>query len=219
VQRATAVLLTAATLFLAIRSLHHLRDGVRPAGTPAGVDVAYQIDLNSTNRAELLQLPGVGEAMAQRILESRREIGRFHRVDDLRRVRGIGPITMEKLRPWVCVIELDESGSEDEPRARPGQLVAVAERKTAPIERVPTCKKLTKDDALLDLNRATAEELQRLPGIGAKLAQAIVASREKKPFSSVDELRRVKGIGAKTLEKVRPFVIVGSDRLQVAVGE
>jgi competence protein ComEA len=66
------------------------------------------------------------------------------------------------------------------------------------------------------LNQATAEELQRLPGIGPKLSAAIVAARTQKPFTSVEDLRRVKGIGPKTLEKVRPYVTVGSERIEVA---
>jgi competence protein ComEA len=200
--------------------LHHLRDGISPVGPLPVENVAYQIDLNSADRAELLQLPGVGDALAQRILNYRRQQGRFQRVEDLRRVRGIGPITMEKLRPWVCVAEADELPHEDEPRARrPVRLLAAADPRNVAVERIPSSKKLTKDDAPLDLNLATAEELQRLPGIGPKLAAAIVAAREKKPFASVDELRRVKGIGPKTLEKVRPLVIVGSERMQLAAGE
>ena len=50
--------------------------------------------------------------------------------------------------------------------------------------------------ALLDLNAATAAELERLPGIGAARARAIVANRERHgSFSSVAELDRVPGFG------------------------
>jgi competence protein ComEA len=64
--------------------------------------------------------------------------------------------------------------------------------------------------APIDLNRATAEELQQLPGVGPVTSQRIVATRAAGPFKTVDELRRVSGIGAKTLEKLRPFITVGS---------
>ena len=63
---------------------------------------------------------------------------------------------------------------------------------------------------LVDLNRATPEELALLPGIGPAIAGRIVSERsERGPFASVDELRRVKGIGAATLERVRPFATAG----------
>jgi len=63
---------------------------------------------------------------------------------------------------------------------------------------------------LLDLNAATAAELEDLPGIGPAKAQAIVAFRESVgPFRSVDDLLKVKGIGPKLLEQIRPFVRAG----------
>lgn len=63
-------------------------------------------------------------------------------------------------------------------------------------------------DGLVDLNLATAEQLETLPGIGPKKAQEIISYRQGQPFRSVDELTNVKGIGAKTLETLRPHVKV-----------
>ena len=53
----------------------------------------------------------------------------------------------------------------------------------------------------LDVNSASTEELQNVPGIGPVLADRIIAAR---PFKSADDLKNVKGIGAKTYEKLRP---------------
>lgn len=65
-------------------------------------------------------------------------------------------------------------------------------------------------DGPLDLNRATAEDLQQLPGIGPATASAIVAHREANgPFRSVDQLDDVRGIGPAKLEQLRPLVVVG----------
>jgi competence protein ComEA len=58
----------------------------------------------------------------------------------------------------------------------------------------------------VNVNTASADELMRLPGVGAVTANAIVAGR---PYRSAAELDRVRGIGPKTLEKLRPFVAVG----------
>ena len=59
----------------------------------------------------------------------------------------------------------------------------------------------------IDLNTASADELEDLPGIGPAKAQAIVAYRsEHGPFASLDALIRVPGIGQKTVEKIREKV-------------
>ncbi|MFO0742090.1 MAG: ComEA family DNA-binding protein [Labilithrix sp.] len=57
------------------------------------------------------------------------------------------------------------------------------------------------------VNYASAEELRRLPGIGAKRAEAIVALRGRMGrFQRVEDLLRVKGIGRATIKKLRPLV-------------
>ena len=62
----------------------------------------------------------------------------------------------------------------------------------------------------LDLNSATAAQLQRLPGIGEKLSAAIVSWREQHGrFQSVEELLQVPGIGEKRLAEIRGLVTVG----------
>ena len=59
----------------------------------------------------------------------------------------------------------------------------------------------------INVNMATAEELQLLPGIGEARARAVIALRKQRGgFESVDELTLVKGIGDKALEQMRPFV-------------
>lgn len=65
-------------------------------------------------------------------------------------------------------------------------------------------------EATLDLNRATAAELEALPGIGEVKAAAILAVRDARGgFASVDELQSVRGIGPALAAKLRPLVRVG----------
>jgi competence protein ComEA len=62
----------------------------------------------------------------------------------------------------------------------------------------------------LDLNRASQDDLERLPGIGPGLAARIVDSRARRGiFGSVEDLRRVRGIGDATLSRLRPLLAVG----------
>ena len=57
----------------------------------------------------------------------------------------------------------------------------------------------------VDLNTATARELQSVSGIGPVLATKIIAGR---PYKTVDELLRISGVGAKQLEKIRPALVI-----------
>jgi competence ComEA-like helix-hairpin-helix protein len=56
--------------------------------------------------------------------------------------------------------------------------------------------------ARLDINSASAAELQDIPGIGPVMADRIIAAR---PFKSADDLRQVKGIGDARYAKIRPY--------------
>ena len=59
----------------------------------------------------------------------------------------------------------------------------------------------------VDINKADWPELATLPGVGRKMAERIVQSREQGgPFADIDDLRRVRGIGARTLETLRPYL-------------
>jgi len=66
--------------------------------------IEFQVDLNTAEAAELRLLPGVGETLAERIISSRDEDGPFRSTDDLRRVRGIGPRTFERIKPYLLPI-------------------------------------------------------------------------------------------------------------------
>jgi competence protein ComEA len=63
--------------------------------------VQFQLDVNQADWPEFTVLPGIGETLARRIVESRAAEGPFADVDQLQRVRGIGPRTLERIRPYL----------------------------------------------------------------------------------------------------------------------
>ena len=61
----------------------------------------FEVDINEAEWPELAQLPDIGETLARRIVESRATSGPFRDHEDLRRVRGIGPRTLERIEPYL----------------------------------------------------------------------------------------------------------------------
>ncbi len=194
-QLAMAFLLGVIVTLLTVQVWAYLPWGSRPTDLDRRGELTYRIDLNRADRAELLQLPGVGDTLAGRIEEHRRQHGSFKEVDQLRQVKGVGPARLASLRPFI------ETG----PEADESPLTEKSPRSTAATKRAPKGADLSEP---IDVNRATLTELQRLPGVGPKTAERIVAERQKKPFASVGDLRRVPRIGPKTLERLRPHVTV-----------
>ncbi|MEP6918352.1 MAG: helix-hairpin-helix domain-containing protein, partial [Acidobacteriota bacterium] len=74
--------------------------------------------------------------------------------------------------------------------------------------------------APVNLNSATAAQLQTLPGIGASSAQRILDFRQKNgSFKKVEELMNVKGIGEKSFLKLKPLVTLGGDKGERAAAQ
>jgi len=67
----------------------------------------FQVDINRADWPEMIQLPGIGETLARRVIVERSENGPFRAVDDLTRVNGIGPRTLERMRPYLSPIPKD----------------------------------------------------------------------------------------------------------------
>jgi competence protein ComEA len=81
----------------------------------------YLVDINKAEWPEFAELPELGETLARRIVESRAKVGAFGDHDDLLRVEGIGPRTLERLKPYLLPMpgQADVAGDASK---RPGTL-------------------------------------------------------------------------------------------------
>jgi competence protein ComEA len=64
---------------------------------------SFRVEVNSATWAEWMQLEGIGQTMARRIVADRSLNGPFSDIDDLSRVPGIGPATLDRIRPWLTI--------------------------------------------------------------------------------------------------------------------
>lgn len=77
--------------------------GGEAASGPGGPAATPKVNVNTAGATELETLPGIGEVLAQRIIDHREEHGPFASVDELIEVSGIGEVTLEELRDLVTV--------------------------------------------------------------------------------------------------------------------
>jgi competence protein ComEA len=166
-----------------------------------------RLDPNRASAVELDRLPGVGPAAARAIVAAREQDGGFASIDDLLRVPGIGPGTLARVRPHL---DLRDAPPRVLGRRGPSGMSAAvrppAARRAAPEAAAPRASPVRPP---LNLNRATASELERLSGVGPALAARILEERDRRGrFATVDDLLRVRGIGPATLERLRPLVSV-----------
>lgn len=74
-----------------------------PVRLPTGLEIPSKIDINTANQAELETLPGIGPALAQRIVDHRTANGPFERVEDITNVSGIGPSIFAQIQELITV--------------------------------------------------------------------------------------------------------------------
>ena len=67
--------------------------------------VQFLVNINTAGWPEIAQLPGIGETLARRVVDSREREGPFRSVSELSRVRGFGQVTLERIKPFVRIDE------------------------------------------------------------------------------------------------------------------
>lgn len=172
----------------------------RPAWLAAGLALRAErsraalapmaVDPNDAARADWDRLPGIGPRLAEAIVGHRTRRGPFRGPADLLAVRGVGPRTLERLAPYLAW------GPET---AAVGPLDEAGRR---------------------DLNRVDEPFLAGLPGIGPKLATAIVRERRRRGgFRAWADVLRIEGIGASRLAALQNATRLAGERPPAAAAD
>jgi competence protein ComEA len=161
-----------------------------------------QVDADSAGAVELARLPRVGLALAKVIVADRNARGAFGSLEGLDRVPGVGPGLLRTLAPHLT-FRRAQAGNAGSRHTSAGLGTAFA---PPPLGNVAASGS-GQPVAVLNVNRASAVELEGLPGIGPSLARRIVADREARgPFATIEALDRIPGIGPGLLARLGGLV-------------
>jgi DNA uptake protein ComE-like DNA-binding protein len=164
-----------------------LVSGLRSAAA-AETKAAKKVDLNKATPAQLEELPGIGPALAKKIVAGRP----YKSVDDLSKA-GISATEIRKINTLVTVGPASDSAPS---------------REAKPLSK-------TGKPALVDLNKATAKQLEELPGVDSGYARKIIAAR---PYKTVDDLKKA-GIPSATTARIKSLVTVDSAKQTYTVAK
>jgi competence protein ComEA len=183
-----------------------------PGATPEPA-AAAPVDLNKADQAALESLPGIGPALAKKIMAGRP----FQSVDDLSRIRGMSKAKIKAIQDQVTVAAAKPSQAAPAPAAAkpkgtpalmqevaPSQAKPAVGKEAAPSHGTPAAAKLAPGEKV-NINTAPKEELDKLPGIGPVKAEAILEAR---PFEKIEDIMKVKGIKEGEFGKIKDLITV-----------
>ena len=188
-----------------LSAVFHVKDDDGAAANTSCV--ATQLDINSATEEELMTLPGVNRDTARNIVEHRRQIGMFKKVEDLALVSGVGATKLMNMRDEICV-RRPTGGAGGSPDSSVADFSIQDNVSRSSKQSQPRIGGAT---VLINVNVDNVFQLMRVPGVSQTLAENIVMHRDRKgPFQRIDDVIRVKGISSGLLSAIRPHLVLES---------
>lgn len=183
-----------------------------------------RVDVNSADVKTLETLPGIGPATAQRIIEGRP----YKTLADLGKVKGLSKAKLDVIKDDVVFGSATTPTTGTPKKEKPARSTTASESKAgqqtiaAPAEQsapkknqvVPSTSNGGASGSLkpgekININKATAEELDGLPGIGPAKAKAIIDYRTQNgEFKTIEDIQKVRGIKAGVFSKIMEHIKV-----------
>jgi competence protein ComEA len=183
-----------------------------------------KVDVNSADVQTLETLPGIGSTLANRIVEGRP----YHSIDDLSKVKGLSKSKIDAIQDQIKFgttttkkstaksskkTTTPETSATDTgaPTSKSSSKSTTATESSGSKTVSPTGSSSGKlaPGQTVNINTATAEELDALPGIGPSKAQAIIDYRnEHGRFNSIEDIQNVKGIKGGEFSKIKDSIRV-----------
>jgi len=160
-----------------------------------------RVDVNSANAQALEELPGIDVELAEKIRKGRP----YHSLADLGKIQGISNSELEVLKDKVT---FGPGATPSQPAT--GAPAANPQTTTSkPLSPTGRAARTLPSGIKININTATADQLDVLSGIGPTKARAIVDYRnEHGEFKSIDDIRKVKGIGGGEFSKIQDQIKV-----------
>jgi competence protein ComEA len=175
----------------------------KAAGETASTTSAAAIDLNTADQKTLESLPGIGPVLAKAIIAGRP----YKSIDDLNKVKGISASKLKAIKGKVAV---------GAAAAAPASALSAAGLPAAVTEKAASAQKQVTEKASksasklapgqrVNINSASKEELEMIPGIGPAKSQAIIDGR---PYNTAEDIMKVKGIKQGIFNKIKDYITV-----------